>query len=337
MSIPVPAVPPGPPPNEFPAPWASDWGEDGRGLWQALTYKGARQGFRWIPPTPEPFLMGSPESEPGRDSDERQHPVLLTRGLWMAETACAQDLWEAVMGENRARFKGPRRPVENVSWTDAQSFIARLNRLLHAVRGESAAGEGPEPLRLRLPSEAEWEYACRAGTTGPYAFGDAITREVANFYQPPSDKGDSSERFSGHTVDVGSLPPNAWGLYEMHGNVWEWCADWYGYYPADLVADPVGPASGGARALRGGYWFAIAVHLRSASRDRGSPGRRNLDSGFRLALGPELQPASPGQPVGGGAGLPARSASGASGQRGRSGPAGPARSHAPRLPVRRLG
>ncbi len=321
MSIPAPAAPPGPPPEEFPAPWASDWGEDRRGFWQALIYRGARQGFRWIPPTPEPFLIGSPQSEQGRNRDERQHPVLLTRGFWIAATACAQDLWEAVTGENPAHFKGPRRPVENVSWTDAQSFIERLNGLLDAVRGKPTAGESPDLLRLRLPSEAEWEYACRAGMAEPFAFGDDITPEEANYHGEYPFRGGPQGLFRGQTCDVASLSPNAWGIYEMHGNVWEWCADWYGDYPADLVTDPVGPASGQQRVLRGGGWFNAAVRLRSAYRIRDVPGDRDRFSGFRLALGAELKQAGQGRPARGGTGLPAR-----------SGPAGPAHSHAPWLP-----
>ena len=288
MSGPRPSPPPGPPPEHFPAPWASDWGEDPFGLWQAFTYQGVRQGFRWIPPTPQPFLMGSPVDEQGRSRDERQHEVLLTRGYWLAETACTQALWEAVSGRNPSGFKGERRPVETVSWEDAQGFIERLDAELDAFVGRVASRSGTamaaghrsaqRTLPLRLPTEAEWEYACRAGTTGPFSFGDDIAPGQANYG-------------SRETVDVASLSPNPWGLYEMHGNVWEWCRDWYGDYPHGLVTNPVGPDSGGRRVLRGGSWFFEALLLRSAYRRHDDPGDRDRRFGFRLALGPEPGPA----------------------------------------------
>ena len=334
---PTPMPPLGPPPEHFPAPWASDWGQDPFGLWQALTYQGARQGFRWIPPMREPFLMGSPEGEHDRRDNERQHEVLLSPGFWLAETVCTQALWQAVMGRNPSRFKGEARPVERVSWHDVQGFVKRMNGVLDAAvqralarpvlsmerlggypvgrsssrtdpgLGEAAvwlkpdlqANQWPEHQdsgqpypRLRLPTEAEWEYACRAGTPGPFSFGDDITPEQANY------DGDSPYRRGPkglnrqETVEVASLPPNPWGLYEMHGNVWEWCQDWFAGYPDGLVTNPMGPASGVGRVLRGGGWFFVARDLRSAYRDHNDPGNRNLDCGFRLALGPELGQAS---------------------------------------------
>ena len=304
MTGPPPSPPPGPPPDQFPAPWASDWGEDPCGLWQALTYKGARQGFRWIPPTPEPFLMGSPQDEHQRSSDERQHPVLLTRGFWLAETACTQALWQAVMGGNPSNFKDERRPVETVSWTDVQGFLERLNAELAAFAGRRAArrlgaagADQGSDQRLLLPTEAQWEYACRAGTTGPFSFGDDITPEQANYDGNYPYRGDRKGLYREETLEVASLPPNAWGLYEMHGNVWEWCSDWYGDYPSGPATDPVGPDSGEGRVLRGGGWFGGAVSLRSACRSHDDPGGRGPGCGFRLALGPEpRQAGQAGQP-----------------------------------------
>jgi formylglycine-generating enzyme required for sulfatase activity len=286
--------PPGPPPEQFPACWAGDWGEDPFGLWQSLIYRGVRQGFRWIPPTAEPFLMGSPESEHERFSNERQHPVLLTRGFWLAETACTQALWTAVMDGNPSGFKGERRPVENVSWDDVQGFMERLNAELAAFAGRASARPGSDGAEgrsaqrtLRLPTEAEWEYACRAGATGPFSCGDDITPEQANYDGNYPYRGNRKGQYRQETIDVASLPSNPWGLYEMHGNVWEWCRDWYDGYPSGLVTDPAGPDSGGWRVLRGAGWIDVARRLRSAYRHHDDPGYRSRSSGFRLALGPE--------------------------------------------------
>jgi formylglycine-generating enzyme required for sulfatase activity len=226
--------------------------------------------------------MGSPETEQGRDDDETRHQVILTRGFWLAETSCTQALWQAVMGENPSYFKGPQRPVEQVSWEDVQSFIERLNI--------EQARSAQRTLRFRLPTEAEWEYACRAGTTMAYSFGDEFDPKRANN--------------GGETVAVRSLPPNPWGLYEMHGNIWEWCQDWFGDYPSDPVVDSQGPDTGERRVLRGGSWIHEAQDLRSASRRRLVPGIRYRSFGFRLALGPEPRQAMSG------AGLPAPGASG---------------------------
>jgi len=266
---------------------------DDHGLRMELTIQGVPVGLRWI--WPGRFLMGSPITEEGRDDDERQHEVILTRGFWLAETACTQALWEAVMGENPSRARGPQRPVEQVSWEDVQGLLARLNA-------------GAQPMRFRLPTEAEWEYACRAGTDTAYSFGDTFDTKLANN--------------GGETVDVHSLPPNPWGLYEMHGNVWEWCQDWFGDYPAGPVVDPGGPASGGRRVLRGGGWFYDARSLRSASRYHGAPGDRCGDFGFRLALGPELGPEGQAGKAGAGPDSPRKERPVGSGRRGRSGPAG---------------
>jgi formylglycine-generating enzyme required for sulfatase activity len=161
--------------------------------------------------------MGSPEDERGRDNDERQHPVTLTRGFWLAETACTQAQWKAVMGDNPSRFqnepKSAQHPVEIVSWNDVAKFIKRLNR---AVPG----------LEARLPTEAEWEYACRAGTATAFSFGDSITPEQVNYKGGRRNAGGAKGEYRQRTVPVKSLAPNSWGLHEMHGNVWEWCSDW---------------------------------------------------------------------------------------------------------------
>jgi formylglycine-generating enzyme required for sulfatase activity len=236
----------------------------------AFRVAGVRQALRWIPPGR--FRMGSPSTEPERDDDERLHEVVLTWGFWLAETACTQALWEAVMGENPSHFKGLERPVENVSWEDVQGFIARLN--------ERVSG-----LEVRLPTEAEWEYACRAGTKTPFWFGDQITPEQANYDGNYPYAGGKKGVYREETVEVKALPANGWGLYQMHGNVWEWCADWYSEYPEGTVIDPSGPQGGADRVLRGGSWVVNGRRLRSAYRNRDGPGNRYGHIGFRLARG----------------------------------------------------
>lgn len=217
--------------------------------------------------------MGSPESEAERGSNEVQHPVTLTQGFWLTDTACTQALWQAVMNDNPSHFTGdPGLPVESVSWLDVQQFIERLNALF------------PD-LQAKLPSEAQWEYACRAGTQTPFSFGGNVTPNQVNYHgnYPYADGGEGLYR--GGTAPVKSLPPNPWGVYEMHGNVWEWCADWYGDYLHEAVIDPVGPDQGGLRVVRGGAWASDARHTRSAYRDEYWPDRRSSGLGFRLASG----------------------------------------------------
>jgi formylglycine-generating enzyme required for sulfatase activity len=278
--------------------WASAIGRDRYGLWTEFTIPDLEdapvlQRMRWI--APGRFLMGSPETEAGRSRDEGpQHWATISRGFWLADTACTQALWQAVMGDNPSEFKGdPMRPVEQVSWDMAQSFMREIE--------DKVPGLG-----LSLPTEAQWEYACRAGTETAYSFGAAITGELARFYGPQSK--------NLGTVPVGSLPPNPWGLFEMHGNVWEWCADGRREYGPDPVTDPLGPLETRAeRALRGGSWGSGARDLRSAGRSAGDQGLRGSGVGFRCARVQE------GAEPGGDAANPAGGAPERSGAAGRSG------------------
>jgi len=260
-------------PADFPAAWACAYGEDEFGLWMALDVSGIEQVFRWI--APGVFRMGSPEGEPERWAErETQHEVTLTRGYWLADSACTQALWQAVTSSNPSEFKNdPNNPVETVSWNDAQAFIARLNEQV------------PSP-QARLPSEAEWEYACRAGTTTPFSFGANITPEQVNYDGNHPYAGGAKGEYRKKTVPVKSLPPNPWGLYEMHGNVWEWCQDWFGDYDPGPQQDPAGPLEGQYRVLRGGSWFGNGWSARSAYRRWDGPDDRISGTGFRLALGP---------------------------------------------------
>jgi formylglycine-generating enzyme required for sulfatase activity len=205
------------------------------------------------------FKMGSPASEVGRRSDEKQHEVTLTKPYYMGKYEVTQEQWEAVMGNNPSvRTKGARLPVTDVSWNDCQEFIKKLN-------AKTNGG-------YRLPTEAEWEYACRAGTTTAYFFGNKITPKDANYDDSKIDK----------PVAVGRYKPNAFGLYDMHGNAGEWCEDRLGDYPFALT-DPKGPAEGEYRVVRGGSFYLNESGARSSNQNFFKPSYRLFTFGLRLA------------------------------------------------------
>ena len=207
------------------------------------------------------FKMGSPESEKARRNDEKQYEVTLTKPFYMGKHEVTQEQWEAVMGDNLSKIKGGKLPVTNISWEDCHEFIKKLNKKTNG--------------KYRLPSEAEWEFACRAGTTTAYSFGDNITPKDAIY-------GGSA---IGAPAAIGSYKPNAFGLYDIHGNVWEWCEDWFKELPQETTIDPKGPATSIGRVLRGGsFWWESSV--RSSSRADFPPTSRNFDFGFRLARTP---------------------------------------------------
>ena len=268
-------------PPAFPPVGASAWGDDQYGLWIEVVIGGPVQRFRWI--EPGEFLMGSPEGEPERGAGEEgegpQHVVRLTEGYWLADTACSQAVWEAVMGSNPSDFKDdPQNPVERVSWDDVASEGGFLRRLELLLPGMVAS----------LPTEAEWEYACRGGTETAFNWGsDTITREQANYNASiVYSKGLTSECRQ-KTVPVKSFAPNAWGLYQMHGNVWEWCADGLRSYDGTPQENPRGQYSDGEnapRVVRGGSWGDSPHWLRAAFRRWWHRGRRLHDRGFRLLL-----------------------------------------------------
>ena len=222
------------------------------------------------------FMMGSPRGEDGRGGDEKRHRVTLTKGFWMGETEVTQAQWESVMGNNPSYFQnGDDYPVEQVSWEDCQKFVQTLN-----------SRYPQEGMRWALPTEAQWEYACRAGTGTAYFWGDALNGDKANCDGNYPCGTTLKGPYKQQTTPVGSYQPNAWGLYDMHGNVWEWCADWYGPYPSGSVTDPQGPSTGSCRVYRGGSWSGLARYCRSAYRNYNDPGYRFFDLGLRVALLP---------------------------------------------------
>ena len=222
---------------------------------------GATMKFVWI--EPGSFVMGSPSSEPGRHSSEGpQHEVTISRGFYLGKYEITQAQWESVMGGNPSNFIGPNRPVETISWNDVQSFIHRLNE---------AAGDS----LYRLPTEAEWEYAARAGTTRRWSFGDEVS-ELENYAWYSCNDGCD-------TKDVGTKLSNPWGLYDIYGNVLEWCQDWFGSYSSSASVDPSGPSTGSARVIRGGSFdYSHAQDVRSAIRSSVDPGNRFNFLGARL-------------------------------------------------------
>jgi formylglycine-generating enzyme required for sulfatase activity len=280
--------------NGNPPDWASEWGQDEHGLFVGFTLAGVTQRLRWI--VPGRFLMGSPEDEPGRyDNEGPVHQVTISTGFWLFDTPCTQALWQAVMGDNPSRFQSPDRPVERLSWHDTQGFIARINE------------EVPR-LSLCLPTEAQWEYACRAGTqtalySGPIAilgehnapalnpiawYGGNCGQgfELADGYDLTNWPERHFQDAKGGTHPVGRKAPNAWGLYDMLGNVWEWCADGPSDYGTEPLVDPIGATEAGAvRSLRGGSWGLPARRVRAAYRRWDHPDGRDVLIGFRCAQG----------------------------------------------------
>jgi formylglycine-generating enzyme required for sulfatase activity len=244
------------------------------------------------------FTMGSPTNEKGRDDDETQHRVTLTKGFWLGKYEVTQGQWQALMGGNPSHFKnaGADAPVESVSWEDCQEFLKKLNA--------RAIADGAEGHTFRLPTESEWEYACRAGTETALYTGDIRVLGKHNApaldpiawyggnsgvtYEGGYDSSDWKEKQENHrragTQPVGKKRPNAWGLHDMIGNVYEWCQDWYGDYPPGTVADPSGARTGRFRVFRGGSWCDFAPYCRSAYRRRSTPSYSDCCLGFRVAL-----------------------------------------------------
>jgi len=259
------------PPSGFPYSGCSDSGNDTTGFWIELTIRHCTQRMRWIPPGR--FLMGSPFDEPHRHPSESRHEVTLRKGFWISDTACTRDLWCTITGLPAEDSAGIKKPVTAVSWNDCTQFLRKLNSIFPQCR-------------FSLPTEAQWEYACRTGSGDPFPFGFNVTPEQVNYNGDFPYLGDHRGLNRRQTVDVKSLPVNQWGLYEMHGNVWEWCNDWYGAFDMVSAIDPSGPAEGSYRVLKGGSAFSAAADCRSAARARCHPDGRYDRNGLRFVWTP---------------------------------------------------
>ena len=209
-------------------------------------------------------LIWCPPGSFTRGDGDEKHSVILTQGFYLGKYEVTQEEYQKIMGNNPGKFKGDKLPVETVSWNDAVAFCEALTKKERVPNG----------WKFTLPSEAQWEYACRAGTTTNYSWGDDITPNLANYIES------SLER----TVEVGSYQSSPWGFFDMHGNVWEWCADWHDDYPSGSLIDPIGPSKGTIKVLRGGSWKSGETTLRSAKRSEEAPSNRSYSFGFRVAF-----------------------------------------------------
>jgi formylglycine-generating enzyme required for sulfatase activity len=245
-------------------------------------------GMHLLPVEPGTFFMGSPETEEERSDDEVRHEVKLTQRFWLGQYEVTQAEWTALMGGNPSDRKDPLAPVENVSWEDVDAFCKKL------TEQERKTGRLPEDWIYALPTEGQWEYACRAGTTTPFSFGKVLDGSQANCDGTSPYGTTVNGPYLSQTVAVGRYPANPWEFHDMHGNVCEWCRDWYGEYEfkeGEATPDPIGRASGDARVNRGGCWRSLAGGCRSALRGGGTPDFRYDLLGFRLAAVPSsLQP-----------------------------------------------
>ncbi|HUF60847.1 MAG TPA: formylglycine-generating enzyme family protein [Verrucomicrobiales bacterium] len=289
--------------------WMKGWqrsdGVSGASAAKEIVYdigNGVKLTLCWCPAGS--FLMGSPPGEAFRIENERQHAVTLSRGFWMAKAETTQEQWEAVMTGNPSAYKGERLPVDSVTWDEAKAFAAACTERL------GSQGKLPAGCEFRLPTESQWEYTCRAGSPAAYSSGnDEAALGRAGWYAGNSVRKPSrwvgwlqslpliggritASAPGGEPKRVGEKEENAFGLQDMHGNVWEWCEDWYGEYGEGAVTDPVGPQVGEYRVVRGGSWDDVAAWCRSAYRDRWGPGGRGWAQGFRVCLvpGPAAEP-----------------------------------------------
>ncbi len=225
---------------------------------------GVRFAVHYIPPGT--FIMGTDRPPSLRRKEETARKVTLTKGFWIMETEVTQELYESIMGTNPSQFSGKQHPAENISWYDAINFCTNLSKATN--------------MNWSLPTEAEWEYACRAGSKTMYSFGDLYQSKISDYACISINRYNKNI----HHCQVGKYKPNNWGLYDMHGNVWEWCSDWYGEYQYNSVVDPHGPDKGYCRVLRGGSWLSDRDALRSAYRNSFYPHFQSRYFGFRAVM-----------------------------------------------------
>lgn len=245
--------------------WSASNGIDQYGVWVDLKVGNVVQRFRWI--KSGEFIMGTPKYEIGRNDNENEHHVMISHGFWLADSECTWALWKEIMGSIPTDFSDDlSKPVVGVNWIDSNKFLKLLNVKLKIDT-------------FRLPTEAEWEYACRAGTRSMYSFGDAISPDQVNC------KFEDSKTNRNTTVPAKSLPPNPWGLHEMHGNVWEWCSDYDSNYPCTSVTDPkiTVVIKRFSRIDRGGSFDYDPLNCRSGTRNSFGEECPSLNIGFRIA------------------------------------------------------
>ena len=261
------------PPKQFPSDWATSWGFDKYGLWQTFEVPAGKSGgnygadnekvrhkMRFIPSGS--FLMGAPRNEDQRNDNRPQHNVMISKGFWLGETAVPQILWTNIVMANPSHFRdrnNPMLPVENVSWYECRRFCEALGQKIEAL--------------CDLPTEAQWEYSCRAGTNTQFNVGTELETWQANI---------NSEL--GKTTDVDKFQPNGWGLKQMHGNVWEWCLDKPRQYSSKARSDPMGPMQEEQAGLRGGSWYLNSFYCRSAYRSIVRRDYHYYSIGLRIAI-----------------------------------------------------
>jgi len=234
--------------------------------------------------------MGSPTSEPQRGDNESPQRQVTVSAFYIGKYQVTQSEYEELMGANPSNFKGQNLPVERVTWFEAVEYCNKRSQQEKLTPAYTISGTGNSRTVIwnhdangyRLPTEAEWEYACRAGTTTPFNTGNNITTNQANYDGNYPYNNNARGRWQEKTVYVGSFPANAWELYDMHGNVFEWCWDWFGIYANGPQTDPAGADTGSYRVMRGGSWFDNGRYIRSANRNSSSPSLRSRSVGFRL-------------------------------------------------------
>ncbi len=223
------------------------------------------------------FTMGNLEGDSLSSNEERKHEVIISKNFWLGQSEVTQEQWQKIMGreefhpEKPSPFRNahPKYPVVSISYSDIQLFIEKLNAI-------------SQKHHFRLPTEAEWEYACRAGTTTPFSMGWTLSDTLANYNAVFPSSYSVPGRHVGHPMPVGTYPPNPWGLYDMHGNVWEWVSDWHAEYSPDEVKDPTGTSHGRMKVIRGGSWHFGAENARSSTRRTHEPESWGFSIGFRL-------------------------------------------------------